>query len=97
MRAKLPWTAESDDTLCRLRAEGVSWERIAAAFGISRWSVIRRGQLVGAHAPLRPPPPPVDPTREALPAGHALSWGAITEGTLLEGVAYPWPPLGCDA
>ena len=26
-----------------------------------------------------------------LPAGHALSWGAITAGTVLAGSEYPYP------
>jgi hypothetical protein len=32
-----------------------------------------------------------DPAREPLPAGHPLSWGLITAGTLLEGGRYPMP------
>lgn len=31
--------------------------------------------------------------RPALPAGHPVSWGAITSGTVLDGVAYPLPPM----
>ncbi len=29
--------------------------------------------------------------RGPLPAGHLLSWGAITDGTVLAGAAYPYP------
>lgn len=29
--------------------------------------------------------------REPLPPGHPVSWGALTAGTLLEGVPYPLP------
>jgi hypothetical protein len=29
--------------------------------------------------------------RPALPAGHPVTWGAITEGTVLERSAYPFP------
>lgn len=29
--------------------------------------------------------------RGPLPAGHLLSWGAITEGTVLAGAEYPFP------
>jgi hypothetical protein len=32
-----------------------------------------------------------DRRREPLPAGDRRSWGAITAGTLLEGMAYPLP------
>ena len=31
--------------------------------------------------------------RPALAAGHPASWGAITAGTVLEGTAYPPPPM----
>ena len=30
--------------------------------------------------------------REPLPAGHALTWGIITQGTCLEGSSYTPPP-----
>ena len=29
--------------------------------------------------------------RPALPAGHPISWRAITDGTVLDRVAYPFP------
>ena len=29
--------------------------------------------------------------RPALPAGHPLTWGAITAGTLLDQAEYPFP------
>ncbi len=29
--------------------------------------------------------------RPALPAGHPLSWGLLTDGTSLEGSDYPFP------
>lgn len=29
--------------------------------------------------------------RGPLPPGHPLSWGAITEGTVLQDAAYPYP------
>ena len=29
--------------------------------------------------------------RGPLPAGHALSWGAINAGTVLAGSPYPYP------
>ena len=29
--------------------------------------------------------------RGALPAGHRLSWGMITDGTVLQDAAYPYP------
>lgn len=94
MPAKIIWTADSDATLRQMRAGGANWDRVAAVFGISRWSAIAHGRRIGAQAPPRPVPPPSDPTREALPPGHPASWNALTAGTLLEGTPYPWPPLG---
>ena len=29
--------------------------------------------------------------RPALPAGHPVTWGAITEGTVLDHALYPFP------
>lgn len=29
--------------------------------------------------------------RPALPAGHPVSWGAITNGTVLDRSTYPYP------
>lgn len=29
--------------------------------------------------------------RPALPAGHPISWGAITDGTVLDCAEYPFP------
>jgi hypothetical protein len=48
------------------------------------------------HRPL--PAPSTDDEHEAadrppLRAGHPISWAALTSGTLLDGVAFPWPPL----
>lgn len=30
--------------------------------------------------------------RPPLPAGHPLSWGILTRGTMLDGVAWPGTP-----
>jgi hypothetical protein len=97
MPAKLLWTDDRDTSLHRLRAGGASWDRIAEALGISRWSAIERGRVLGAEAPPKPIAALPDPGREALPAGHPTSWGLLTTGTSLEGIAYPWPPMGLGA
>jgi hypothetical protein len=72
--------------------EGASWDSIAAILGLARWTVIERGRRIKA---LRPPrdfvPPPEDPAREPLPAGHVRNWGVINAGTVLEDVPYPLP------
>jgi hypothetical protein len=92
MPEKLVWTEPRDTQLKRLRAQGDSWDAIAAALEISRNAAIERGRRIGA----RLPPPdhvsePEDPARLPLPPGHALTWGAINAGTCLAGTRYPLP------
>ena len=91
MPAPLVWTESRDAILIELRAEGRSWDSISALFGISRWAAIQRGRLVGACKPELPAlrRDSTDSGREPLPAGHPVSWGAITIGTLLAGLPYP--------
>ena len=91
---KLTWTKPHDAHIRRLRAQGTSWDEIAGSLRVSRWSVIARGQAIGAYKPSVPPPSPaIDVGREPLPTGHAVCWHALIDGTLLAGNAYPWPPL----
>ena len=92
MPKKLTWTAAQDMQIRRLRMEGASWDSIAAVLSLSRWTVIDRGRRIGA----RPPPhefvpPPEDPGRDPLPAGHRRTWGALIEGTVLADTPYPLP------
>ncbi len=92
MPAKHNWTNAQDTQIRRLRAEGATWDTIAAVLGMTRWATIERGRRIGARLP--PPdfvPPPDDPAREPLPAGHPRSWDAVTAGTVLEGTPYPLP------
>jgi len=89
---KLRWTDAQDTQIRRLRSEGASWDGIAAVLGLSRWTVIERGRRIGARSPPREfVPPPEDPNRDPLPAGHPRSWDVLTDGTVLEGVPYPLP------
>lgn len=96
MPAPLVWTESRDQKLRELRAEGRSWDTIAAMLGLSRWAAIQRGGLVGAFKPAPPPrltaAQAAEAGREALAPGHPVSWGAITAGTLLDGMAYPFAP-----
>lgn len=41
-------------------------------------------------------PGPLD--RPPMPSGHPVSWGAITDGTMLEQAVYPFPVFdaSCD-
>lgn len=92
MPKKLVWTNAQDTQLRRLRAEGATWDGIAAVLGMTRWAVMDRGRRIGAR---RPPPDfiaaPEDAAREPLPAGHPRSWGPLIEGSVLEGTPYPLP------
>jgi hypothetical protein len=92
MPKKLEWSEGQDLIIRRMRMEGSTWDAIAAALGVSRYTAIDRGRRIGAE---RPPAgfclPPEDPRREPLPAGHPRCWKAITDGTLLEGTPYPLP------
>lgn len=96
MPTKLVWTAPADARLRRMRAEGATWDRIAAALGLSRYTVIERGRRIGAT---RPPQIPLaadetaflqDRRREPLRAGHPVAWALLTDGTSLEGSRYVW-------
>ena len=89
MQRKLFWSHGQDTQIRRRRVEGASWETIAAELSLPLRAVTARAHRLGlARAPL-PGRPPQDPLREALPAGHPESWGAITSGTVLEGQLYP--------
>ena len=96
MPNQLVWTELRDAVLRTLREQGRSWDIIAASMGISRWAAIERARRIGAHIPLPPRPAraPAPDTREPLHAGHPLAWQVLTEGTLLAGTAYPFPPPG---
>jgi len=96
MPQKLYWSQPADQQLRRLRAEGATWDAIAAALRRKRWAVIAHGLRIGA----RLPPPEVmpaalrellDPAREPLPAGHPVAWQLINAGTVLAGTEYPRP------
>ena len=92
------WSAAQDARLRRLRLDGATWDAIASELGRTRWTVIERGRRIGAPAP--PPTPRSEPNacdeRLALPAGHPLSWRAITDSTLLHDEPYPLPVFCAD-
>jgi len=92
MTAKHIWTNAQDTQIRRLRAEGATWDAIAAVLGVTPFATRERGRRIGARRP--PPdfvPPPDDPLREPLPAGHPRSWRLLTDGTVLDGTHYPLP------
>ena len=83
-----------------------SWDEIASAIGVGRNTVIYRAKAIGCYtgplllAPKESPPPPElaprkTPTvadRAPLPPGDPKSWRLLTDGTVLEGVAYVYIP-----
>jgi hypothetical protein len=92
---RIRWTEAQDMEIRRMRAERISWDAIATAVGVTRWTAIERGRRLGARPPPRlpPEPPPIreDPERASLPPGHPETWGIIIKGTSLEGMPYPIP------
>ena len=93
MPKKMVWTEGQDAQIRRLRTEGASWDIIALALSLARWTVIERARFIGAE---RLPANAVtavlhEPDREPLPAGHAASWDAINHGTALEDIPFPVP------
>jgi hypothetical protein len=97
MPHKLTWTPAQDLLIRRLRAEGSTWDVIATTLSVSRFTIIERGRRIGARKP--PPefkPPPADPDRPPLPAGHPYCWLVLTEGTVLEGSLYPYPVFATE-
>ncbi len=74
-----------------MRSEGASWAEISRGLGLSRNTIIERGRRLRALAPVRVAPPLVegldldDPNRAALPAGHPLTWGLLTDQPYPEG------------
>ena len=92
MPRKTVWTLGQDTQIRRLRTEGASWEVIALALGLARWTIIERARAIGAERPPANAGPTLDEAdREPLPAGHPASWGAINRGTVLENVPFQTP------
>lgn len=87
------WTVAADDTIRRMRAEGATWAAIALVLGLSRNTIIERGRRIQAaggpsHAARPSRPPEAEPNRGPLPAGHPVTWGLLTRGTILEGQRF---------
>lgn len=90
MSRKIAWTDAQDTQIRRQRAEGASWEAIAADLALSMWAITERARRIGlGRSPADFIPAPDDPLREPYPAGHPTTWDAINLGTVLEGEPYP--------
>jgi hypothetical protein len=86
------WTEGQDSQIRRLRTEGASWDLVALALGLARWTVVERARTIGAE---RPPANAVaildESARDPLPAGHVDSWRVINRGTSLEDMPFQAP------
>jgi hypothetical protein len=92
MSTRFHWTDSQDTQIKRLRAEGATWESIAAVLSLTRWTVRERGRRIGARQPPREMTQRwEDAARDPLPAGHPRTWGVLTAGTVLENMPYPLP------
>ena len=92
MPKRIDWTEAQDMVIRRMRTECETWDAIAIAVGVTRWTVIERGRRLGARLPPHDyVPPGEDPERPALPPGHRETWGVIIRGTSMEGSPYPIP------
>ncbi len=97
MPVSYSWSSQADRHLLTLRAAGVAWREIASELRVGRNAAIERARRLGVRPltrPFVPPLPRLVPERmdrPALPAGHPITWGAITDGTPLDGSRYPYP------
>ena len=81
-----------------LRAQGLSYAEVARRLGVSKNSAVgfaaRMGMQLAENSPIRRDvkPKPVVVRRLPLLPGDPVTWGAITAGTILEGVPFPADP-----
>lgn len=101
MPRALDWTAERDALIGRLRAEGATWDQVAARLGVSRTAALERAKLLRrgdapvarpARAAAKAVEENVDRDRAPLAPGHPVAWGLLTAGTCLAGTAFPREP-----
>lgn len=97
------WTAEEDSAIVTGRTvePRATFQAIGDVLGIGRDQIIDRAMELGVHTrgdrtmmTRFQPAAASDASdferrRECLPAGHPVTWNAITVGTCLEGHGYP--------
>lgn len=95
MGFKRHWTHEQDEYIRQSRAARRSWDLIALDLASSRSSVIDRGRRLGVPRAERPAPAEREEPmlRDALAAGHPITWETLTAGTSLAATPYPFPPF----
>lgn len=97
MPKRRDYTPEQAATISRMTAAQATCADMALATGISpstlRGHLLRIGLLTRRAPAVMPLPAPEvnEATREPLPAGHPVTWGLLTAGSLLEGARYPFP------
>ena len=95
MPVPIRWTQHADAHLLHLRAAGLPWRAVAQELRVGRNAAIERARRLGLPPMNHVQPPPKPPIeridRPALPAGHPLSWAAITANSPLDGTPYPFP------
>ena len=78
------WTEDADRIIVTMRGGGETWAAIGVRLGLSRNTVIERGRRLQAAATVRVAVVKEydileDPNRGPLPAGHALTWGLLSD------------------
>jgi len=91
-------TPEEKETFQKMFEAGASCRKIALALKAGGSFVHRhKNQIYGTEKPFGKPPvakpaPKAAPVNRApLPPGDPVTWGAITDGTILDGARYPFP------
>lgn len=98
----LAWTPQADARLGRLLSDGASIRALSKAFGIGRQAAQQRALKLGLiKLETRTASPratdqkssnqSADLGRDALPAGHPITWNLVVQGTCLEGTPYSTP------
>ena len=101
MGVKKHWTQEEDANVRLWCSQGISYTEQALRIGVHRDTVAFRARRIGVKMNTTPLEPTEEKIRrslldhpggndwDALPAGHPITWGALTRGTWLEGTRYP--------
>ena len=92
MPRKAVWTDGQNSQILRLRTEGASWDTIALALGLARWTVIEHARAIGAESMPANANASLDESgRDPMQAGDPASWDAINRGTGLENAPFRLP------
>lgn len=97
MPAPMPFNDDQDATIRAYLADNLSWESLAARVGRPVSSCMDRARAIGARRVYaivivvrNDVSDDVSDERQPLPAGDPFTWGAVTRGTVLDGVPYAY-------